>query len=633
MRFRRRRRRWWWPAIAVLSLVALFGAASQADLDIFRGRAVDAVSTWLDQPVTLGGRLGFRLIDGPALVLSEFEIGDQRLTAREARIAVRFWPLVFGRFEPRAISLVEPRFRLEGLSAWRAAPAGAWPVLPFERLDVQDGMIETADGGRIEQVSMTVVPGSPTGPLDVRSTGRRGGELFRFEGTLGRFDTGRPTGFAVKLQGAGIELAIAGAANRGADGLEIGGPLRVTAADGAGFLARFGIVGAPISGPAAADAKLAWSGGRLVLSDLTVEAGATRATGRIDLADRFGAGEVQLAFGRLDLDAWAGVFGQLMGGADERDFSLLLSAEAAGVRGGLARQVRAELRMLHRQMVLRQFSALLPGGTEVTASGRIDSSGARPVYEGEIDISSDNLRLALAWLGLEPTGVAPERLRRAALSGRLTFDGDRLTLPSFDLKLDTSRMLGSGNFAFGPSPRIDLRLAVDRMTLDPYQSLLVQALRGGIGGTVAASADFLTWHGAGLRDVELDLVLGDPKIELRRLRVAEAAGARFTATGQFALGGGDTELSFDMTTRRPSDLIRLFGITDNGNATDTSIIAAAGKLQGALTDLLLSGAVVGPRGTAPLDGNIRFTGDSGASFEAGPALRTFLDDLGAAASR
>src|SRR5687767_7709791 len=115
MRPRRRRRRWGLP---VLVLVAglIGGLILQVDVDVFRGRAVDAVSSWLDQPVTLGGRLGFRLWDGPALVLPEIEVGDHGLTAREARIGLRFWPLLVGRIEPRTLSLIEPRLRLDGFA-------------------------------------------------------------------------------------------------------------------------------------------------------------------------------------------------------------------------------------------------------------------------------------------------------------------------------------------------------------------------------------------------------------------------------------------------------------------------------------------------------------------------------------
>ena len=53
-------------------------------------------------------------------------------------------------------------------------------------------------------------------------------------------------------------------------------------------------------------------------------------------------------------------------------------------------------------MALRQLSALGPGGTELTAFGRISSTDAAPMYEGEVDLVSDNLRVALAWLGHEP---------------------------------------------------------------------------------------------------------------------------------------------------------------------------------------------------------------------------------------
>ncbi len=627
MRARRRRRRWG-PIVAILSIIFLFAAGSQLDPDTFRGRAVDAVSVWLDQPVTLGGRLRVRLADGPTLVLPDLQVGDRVLTAREARIGVRFWPLLLGRLEPRTVVLDSLRLRLAALAAWRASP-GMWPSVPFERLEVVDGVFETTGGEVIDQVALTVVPGSPAGPFDIRGSGRRDGEAFRMETTLGRAETGRPAGFAAKLQGDGIDLSLAGAVNRGSEGFEILGPLRLSAADGAKLLTRLGIVAAPALGPATLDAKLALSAGRLSLSDLTFEAGTLRVTGQANLAERLTAGEVQLAFSRVALEAWQGALAGLLGGASARDLSLVLSADALSFRGGLIRQARAEIRLLDRQMALRQLSALAPGGTEVTLFGRVSSSGQRPVYEGEIDLVSDNLRIALAWLGLEPAGIAPDRLRRIGLSARLSFDGERLTVPSFDLKLDTSRMLGSGNLMPTPSPRIDLRVAVDRVTLDPYLALVASGLASGISGTIAVAADLLTWQGIGLRDVDIEANLNGPSIDLRRLRVAEVAGARVAATGRLALDGAASDLSFDLTTDRSSDLLRLFGNSEAANRARNAAIAVAGRLQGALTEMALSGAIVSPEGTTPLDGTVHLAGDTAPSFEPGAELRRLVESLGA----
>lgn len=625
MRSRRRKRRW--AAIPVVLVSALlFGLFTQIDLDAFRGRAVDSVSSWLDQPVTLGGRLGIRWSGGPVLVLPEVEVGDKVLTAREARISVRFWPLLIGEVEPRSVSLVGPRLRLSALAAWRSRP-GEWPALPLERLEIIDGAIEAPEGLVIDQAMLTVVPGSPTGPLDVRGTARRGDEAIRLEITIGRLEPGRPVGFAAKVQGAGAEASLAGAINRGANGLELGGPVKLTAADGAKFLARLGIVAVPLAGPATAEAKLAWSEGRMILSDFSFDIGGARVVGRIDLTESMRAGEIQLAFGRLELDRWLDTIYGLSGGADGRDLSLLLSAEAVGVRGGLVRQARAELRLLDRQMALRQLSALGPGGTELTAFGRISSTDATPVYEGEADIVADNLRVALAWLGVEPVGVPPDRLRRAALSFRMTFDGERVTVPSFDLKLDTSRMLGSGNLAWTPAPQVDLRIAVDRITLDPYLPLVGAALASGIGGHVAASADLATWQGIGLRDLDLEGDIDDATIDFRRFRIGDAAGARVAAAGRVTAESDATAISFDLVTQRPAELLRLMGNGDGAGVPDNTTITAVGRLIGSLSDLKLSGAMVSPEGTTELDGTARLAGANAPGFDPGPALRRLIGAL------
>ncbi len=625
MRFRRRKRRWAAIPVVLVSAV-LFGLFTQIDLDAFRGRAVDSVSAWLDQPVTLGGRLGLRWSGGPVLVLPDVEVGDKMLTAREARISVRFWPLLIGDVEPRIVSLVGPRLRVAALRDWRSNP-GEWPTLPLERLEIVDGALDGPDGRVLDQAALAVVPGSPAGPFDIRGTARIGMEPARIEVMVGRLDPGRPVGFATKIQSADAELSLAGAVNRGPRGIEIGGPIKLTTADGARFLARLGIVAVPLPGPATAEAKLAWSDGRVLLSDFSFDIDGARVTGRIDLAESLRAGEIQLGFGRLELERWLATIVGLRGGADGRDLSVVLTAEAVGVRGSLVRQVRAEIRMLDRQMAVRQLSALGPGGTEVTAFGRISTTDAAPMYEGEADLVSDNLRVALAWLGLEPVGIPPDRLRRAALTFRMTFDGERLTVPSFDLKLDTSRMLGSGNLTLTPEPSVDLRVAVDRITIDPYLPLLGGAVALGIGGHVAASADLATWHGIGLRDLDLEADITERALDFRRFRIGEAAGARVSAAGRLALEGEGTDISFDLATRRPSELLRLFGNGDGAGVADNTAVTAVGRFTGPLSALKLSGAAVTPEGTTELDGTAALAGANAPSLEPGPALRRLIEAL------
>jgi hypothetical protein len=284
-------------------------------------------------------------------------------------------------------------------------------------------------------------------------------------------------------------------------------------------------------------------------------------------------------------------------------------------------------------MALRQLSALGPGGTELTAFGRISSTDAEPAYEGEVDLVADNLRVALAWLGIEPVGIPPDRLRRAAISFRMTFDGERLTVPSFDLKLDTSRMLGSGNLLLGKEPQIDLRLAVDRITVDPYLPLVGAALAAGVGGHVAASADLATWHGIGLRDLDLEADLGDSSLEFRRFRIGDAAGARVSAAGKLDIEGDATNVSFDLATRRPSELLRLFGNGDGAGVADNTAVTAVGRLTGSFDALKLSGAVVSPEGTTELDGTAKLAGTDAPNLDPGPALRRLIEALAVRGSR
>jgi hypothetical protein len=632
MRTRRRRRRWAWPLLAALALVAgLIGLGLQVDPDRFRGGAVDAVSAWLDEPVTLGGQIDFRFLDGPELVLPDLVVGDNILAAREARIAVRFWPLLIGRFEPRHITLVEPQIDLLTIGAWRKF-AGGWPNLPFERLEIVDGALEGMDGLMVRRVTATIIPQSPSGPFDIRGSGALANQLdLRLDATLGRLEPGRPASVTAKVTGAGAELALSGAVSRGPDGLELAGPMKLTSADPGRMLGPIGVA-APVSGALTVDAKLAWGGGRLRLSDLTLAAEGLRAIGGLDISDNLRVGEARLDFSALELEPWLPVLSGFTRGLAGRDLSLVLTADALTLHGGRVRQARVDLRLLDGQMTLRELSALLPGGTELTGFGRVTSSGGRPVYEGEVDLASDNLRLALSWLGFDIGEIDPGRLRRAVLSARLGFDGTRLSATSFDLKLDTSRMVGSGSLVLGAPPRFDLRLVLDRMTLDPYLPLLASGLGGGLDGAVALSADLVTWRGIPLRDFDLDLQLDGPNAELRRLHVGEVAGGELSVAGRIARGaGGVADLSFDIVTRKPSELLRAAGAVDGSVLPEGEVLAVAARMQGSLDRLALTGAAHAAREDVLLDGMLDLVGPEAPRFTPGAVLDAALRRLGEAA--
>jgi len=218
------------------------------------------------------------------------------------------------------------------------------------------------------------------------------------------------------------------------------------------------------------------------------------------------------------------------------------------------------------------------------------------------------------------------------LSARLGFDGERLHASSFDLKLDTSRMVGSGSLTLGAVPRFDLRLVLDRVTLDPYLPLLAAGFGGGLDGAVALSADLVTWRGLPLRDFDLDLQLAGATADLRRLHVGEVVGGELSATGRIArAAGGAADLRFDIVTRTPSDLLRAAGAVDGSVLPEGEVLAVAGRVQGAPDRLALTGAAHAPRLDALLDGILDLSGADAPRFTPGPSLDAALRQLGEAA--
>jgi len=100
-----------------------------------------------------------------------------------------------------------------------------------------------------------------------------------------------------------------------------------------------------------------------------------------------------------------------------------------------------------------------------------------------------------------------------------------------------------------------------------------------------------------------------------------------TAAGRAALNDASSDLSFDLMTNRPSELFRLFANSDAVGLAANATVAAAGRLQGTLADLKLSGAIVSPDGTGDLDGAVDLTGPGAPNLHAGPELRRMIDRL------
>ena len=54
---------------------------------------------------------------------------------------------------------------------------------------------------------------------------------------------------------------------------------------------------------------------------------------------------------------------------------------------------------------IKRLGALLPGGSDIAVSGRLDTVGALPRFDGSLLASADNFRDLLRWTGAAVDGV------------------------------------------------------------------------------------------------------------------------------------------------------------------------------------------------------------------------------------
>jgi AsmA protein len=142
---------------------------------------------------------------------------EELFTARQLRIGISLWSLVFGDVHVQDVEVTQPVIRLtSGRSRSSRGTRsdgrdGATRNLAIDRLSVVDGTLIMRDvrenlEGRITSLQLTA--SAPTqGPLDVKADGKAGGQLLRLAAranSLRQIIDGRPTPVEAKLDLPGL---------------------------------------------------------------------------------------------------------------------------------------------------------------------------------------------------------------------------------------------------------------------------------------------------------------------------------------------------------------------------------------------------------------------------------------------
>lgn len=566
----------------VLALAAALVGPLFVDWSAYRDEVARQAGALLGAPATVAGPVDVRLLPSPYLRVRGLSAGagDGRLIAEEVELTLSIGALLRGDLNAERVRLVRPRLLLSvGADGAVKTPVGASAGagaerISFSRAEIEDGRVElSASAGRVtlSAVSGFAEAGSLKGP-------------FRFEGravtALGpatlRLSTAR-----ADATGA-LRLKLSATLDGRPETLDLDGALTLAKQprfDGQIVLARPQGRDDAATTPWRVAGKITGDAGRLALSALDLRRGPEEKAlklggeGALTLAPKPRL-DLALAARQLDLDrtvtsAGDGAAGRFAGLGETLapfarpplDVGLTLDLASVVAAGDVARNVSLDLAATNGDWRLNRAEALLPGGTRVSARGAVAVVGDGAGFAGPVTLETDDLPALRRWLRGGPE--AQPGLRRLALTGALRAHANGFALDDARLTADggtaTGRVAWREAEADGRS-LLELALTADKLDLDaPGLDQLRGALSGGGDVEAAIDARELKAFGVALSGVSVDATYDSNGLDLRRLTIGDAGGARLSGAGRLKLGGAAPEgdLAFDIAADRLDGLLAL----------------------------------------------------------------------------
>ncbi|MCB2100016.1 MAG: AsmA family protein, partial [Rhodobacterales bacterium] len=413
-------------------------------------------------------------------------------------------------------------------------PSGAAPDVRLDSFVIENGVLVYRDAAagteeRVEALNARIRAASLAGPFESAGSLIVRGLPLDYELSVGKLVEGRtlPASVALSTEPGKVSLRADGAV------LDLEGQPRFKGkikAEGRDLAAILGLAAGAETLPGflgqafslEADAEAGAAGGSVKGLDLSL--GETRATGSLEarLGDAM-ALTAQLDVNKVDLDAWMAMAPAKAGeaqpkavatggtggdakvtlpllprkdGAGAAGFSLPTNLEgsvraaigAVTYRGGVIGQVKADATLAGGEVTLSQFSAQMPGGSDVALFGFLSTPQGQPRFEGNLEARVGDLRGVLSWLDIPPPELPADRLRRVNLKTALTATGEQVQATDLSLAFDSSRLTGGVVVALRARPSFGADLTLDKINLDGYLKPPAPAAGGGGGGSGGGGA-------------------------------------------------------------------------------------------------------------------------------------------------
>jgi uncharacterized protein involved in outer membrane biogenesis len=629
---------WTVTALAALLLAAIIVLPRLIDWNAYRDEIAAAAARVTGRPVTIAGDVRLLLLPTPTLSAASVRIGNPpgfseqpfaEIKSLDARFA--FLPLLLGRVEVESVALIEPvlslRERPDGSANWRMA--AELEGVSFERLIVVDGTIAWSGShpDRIARINAELIDQPPDGATGGgwRIAGDAEFHALVWQGSASMGAPGslsRSASASLALRGGAASLRVNGTLT-GEDWQHtaFAGRLTGEAARPAVLLRLVGLATPePLTSRGTIEARVTADARSVALEDLAIAVGELRLAGRAALGfDPALTYDAKLAANRIDLARWlvaappgperivTPITALTQGGI--LDGTLSLGIDAIFWGDGLIRDAKLETRAEGGILAIRQASAQLPGGSDLSLFGQLDSAGR---FAGRMEAGSDNLRALLAWLAIDIGAVPADRLRRAAATAALEASNARIDVSALDLSFDSSKLTGEIGVSLGERLGVTADLTLDQANLDAYLPGSLPGFAGAWRDTTDLAlrlhADQVSWRSLPIGDAALAITLHRGNFDTAA-NIADFAGGRLQLGASWARGTADGQ----------ADAILRFAIPEAGRLAPLIAADATLPMLGAADIKLdlhgpaahpqvkltasLAGATLDAEGTAGFDGS------------------------------
>ena len=550
-----------------------------------------------------------------------------------------------------------------------SSTAGPEFDISVTKLLIEDGSLHYRDAvagvdERVEDIDAMVSAASLEGPFKIAADATLRGQRLDLTLATGRIQTGRPIALKLSLETPAPQTALefTGTLSELTDLGQFAGKLRLSGTNADLLIAKH-MAMAPaqlLSGDYSVAASISASRDGVTLNDVSVQLGESRATGAI--GTRFGdpfQANISVNFTSLNLDALLAQAATMTAPVSERasstaagsggvtsgqgsvdqpqvdapfelpanmNVSLDLEAGVVHFRAGVIREVALRVILSDGSITVEQASALLPGASDVSLSGFVQPVAGKPQFDGELAVNSDNLRGIFDWLKIAPASLPADRLRNLSFRSMLKATPEALEVTDINVELDASKITGGLAVAIRDRPAFGLRVAVDKLNLDPYlqrpaaggnppkasSSSVKQQPSTAAGTASKVSADLgplailnafdanidarverLSVRDMVVEKLHVDTTLVGGKLTLREASVGSVAGVAARLGGDIDGVARDptAALTFAANSRDLEALGRVAGVNLRLPRGAKRGVAVNGQLNGSLSDLAVKAAI------------------------------------------